>query len=223
MSDLDATFKWKRYLETHKFVKYLIMTGAFLGAAGAPLAAVFNDEFSFDTRENSIHPDFNSGLTINEALGQTYPDYYFPTLTILAFSIGLQILVELSTWVQAFLSIKPILWLHPHIMTVYLFHGFIFWAFGSAVCVGLWQAGLPYWTCLLLTLVLSYAVLFLVASVLSPLIAVPTDASMRFLDRWIKEDPVPNIATITPYQKSLVLDRDGVEAQARGNKVAKEA
>ncbi|KAK4500361.1 hypothetical protein PRZ48_008550 [Zasmidium cellare] len=222
LSDLDATYKWKKYLEAHKVVKYLIMAAAFVGAAGAPLAAVFNGEWSFDTRENSIHPDFETGLPIVQARGVEYPDYYIPTFTILAFSIGLQILVELSTWVQAFLSIKIILWLHPHIMTVYLFHGFIFWAFGSAVCVGLWQAGLPYWACLLLTLVLSYTVLFLVASVLTPLMAVPTDASMRFLDRWTKQAPVPKVSTIMPYHKTLILDRDGVESKARDDLVAKE-
>ncbi|KAF2166638.1 glycoside hydrolase family 16 protein [Zasmidium cellare ATCC 36951] len=222
LSDLDATFKWKKYLESHKVVKYLIMTAAFVGAAGAPLAAVFNGDWSFDTRENSIHPDFETGLPIVQARGVEYPDYYIPTFTILAFSIGLQILVELSTWVQAFLSIKMILWLHPHIMTVYLFHGFIFWAFGSAVCVGLWKVGLPYWACLLLTLILSYTVLFLVASVLTPLMAVPTDASMRFLDRWTKEDPVPKVSTIMPYHKTLILDREGVEAKARDDRVAED-
>lgn len=189
---------------------------------GAMLVSVINGKWSFDTHENSIHPDFETGLPIIQARGVEYPDYYIPTFTILVFSIGLQILVELSSWVQAFLSFKLILWLHPHIMTVYLFHGFIFWSFGSAVCVGLWKIGLPYWACLLLTLVLSYAVLFLVASVLTPLMAVPTDASMRFLDRWIKQAPVPKVSTIMPYHKKLILDREGVEDRARDDRVAKE-
>ena len=88
-------------------------------AAGAPLISVFNQEWSFDTFENSMHPDFPTGKPIMN-VKSVYPNYNEPTLTILLFSIGLQILVELSPLVQKFLSLKVILWLHPHIMTVYL-------------------------------------------------------------------------------------------------------
>lgn len=138
-----------------------------------------------------------------------YPGYNEPTLTILLFSIGLQILVELSSYVQKFLSWKVILWLHPHIMTVYLTHGFVMWTWGAWCAVALNSAGVPYWAVLLVTFVTTYALIFLLATVLTPLIEFPTQAVMRNLDRWTKDEPVPKRSTTAPFPKNMVLGRHG--------------
>lgn len=203
-------------MQKRPFALYTVMTGAFICAFGAPAVGAFNQQWSFDTVENGVHPDFSSGRPIME-VGPVYPGYNEPTLSILLFSIGLQILVELSTWVQAFLSLKVILWLHPHIMTVYLTHGFVMWTWGAWCAIALNSAGVPYWAVLLVTLITTYALIFLLASVLTPLIEFPTQALMRDLDRWVKDEPVKKRETTAPFSKDLVVKRhghDSVEGEA---------
>jgi peptidoglycan/LPS O-acetylase OafA/YrhL len=190
------------------------MALAFLCAAGAPLVGALNSEWSFDTAENDIHPDITTGWTIEE-VDTAYPGYNEPTLTILAFSIGLQILVELSSWVQWFLSTKVILLLHPHIMTIYLTHGFVMWTWGAWVCLALGETGVvPYWANLLITLITTYALIFLLAYILTPLMEVPVQAVMRNMDRWTKEEPQPKRQTTAPFGKEIVLGRHAEESPA---------
>lgn len=210
LADLEATYKWRQYLQKRPIALYAVMSVAFLGAAGAPLIAIFNQTWSFSTAENGVHPDFPTGRPIME-VDPAYPDYNEPTLAILIFSIGLQILVELSTCFQWFLSLKVILWLHPHIMTVYLTHGFVMWTWGAWCAIALNDAGVPYWGNLLVTLVTTYAIIFLLATILTPLIEFPTQALMRNLDRWTKDEPVPKRSTIAPFNKSLVVNRQVTE------------
>jgi len=182
--------------------------GAFVCVGGAPLITVFTNSWSFDTAENGVHPDFPTGKPIMD-IGSVYPNYNEPTFSILAFSIGLQILVELSSWVQKFLSLKVILLLHPHIMTIYLTHGFVMWTWGAWICCALSTAGVPYWANLIVTLITTYAVIFLLASIMTPLIEKPTQGLMRNLDRWSKDEPVPKRNTLAPFPKELVIDRQG--------------
>lgn len=184
------------------------MTIAFIAAAGSPLANVFTSRWSFEVAEHSIHPDANTGKPIMFTdHGPEYPEYFEPGLTILLFSIGLQILVELSTWVQAFLSIKIILWLHPHIMMIYLVHGFVFWTWGAWVTVIIHKAGAPYWVSMIVNLITSYTVLFALVSVLTPLLETPTQAVMRALDRWMMDEPVKKVPTTMPFSKDMVLNQ----------------
>ena len=54
---------------------------------------------------NVIGGLFDAGLPIIETgsasnISAAYPDYYAPSLALLAFSGALQIIVELSTWMQ---------------------------------------------------------------------------------------------------------------------------
>lgn len=143
-----------------------------------------------------------------------YPGYQEPTLAILLFSIGLQVLVELSTWVQAFLSLKMFLFLNPMIFCIYLTHGFVMWTWGAWVAIACNDAGLPYWANLLITLVTTYAMIFLLAWILAPLLEFPTQAVMRRIDRWTKEDPKPKRATTAPFSKDLVLNRNSAGSAA---------
>jgi peptidoglycan/LPS O-acetylase OafA/YrhL len=185
---------------------------AFIGAAGTPLVAVFNQTWSFPTAENSMHPDIESGKAIAQ-IDPLYPDYFEPTLTIITFSIGLQILVELSTWVQAFLSTKLVLWLHPHIMTIYLTHGFVMWTWGAFIAVKMNDAGAPYWANLLVNLVTTYIMIFLLASVLTPLMEVPTQGALRIMDRWTMKEPMKKRPMTAPFSKALIMDRQEEDAE----------
>lgn len=184
-------------------VYWTVLTIALAGAMGAPLIAVFNQNWSFATAENDIHPDQGTGRPIGD-IAHTYPNYNEPTLAILVFSIGLQIIIELSPAVQWVLSLRPILWMHPHIMTIYLTHGFVMWTWGAWVAVELGTAGVPYWANLLVTLVTCYILIFALAAVLSPLMEVPVQGVMRTLDRWTKHEPVPPRKTIAPFTKDLL-------------------
>ncbi|KAK5126407.1 hypothetical protein LTR85_010643 [Meristemomyces frigidus] len=208
LSDLEATYKWRTYLGKRPLAYWAVIFGAFVGATCAPLASVFAQDWTFDTFENSLHPDFATGKPIME-VKSVYPGYNEPTLTIIGFSIGLQILVELSPLVQKFLSMKMILWLHPHIMTVYLTHGFVMWTWGAWCAVALDTAGVPYWGVLLVTLITTYALIFALATVLTPAIEIPTQAMMRNLDRWTKDESIPKRRTTAPFNKDIVVNRQG--------------
>lgn len=136
-----------------------------------------------------------------------YLGYQEPTLAILLFSLGLQILVELSTWVQAFLSLKMFVILNPMIFCIYLTNGFVTWTWGAWVALACNSAGLPYWANLLITSMTTYVLIFLLACVFTPLLEFPTQALMRNIDRWSKEEPLKKRATTAPFSKDIVLNR----------------
>lgn len=215
LSDLEATYQWRKWLQRRPFAHYAVLTMALTCALGATLFSVFNNEWSFNTAENSIHPDPRTGKPI-VAEGAVYPSYQEPTLAILLFSIGLQITVELSSWVQAFLSIRFFVFLNPMIFTIYLTHGFVMWTWSAWVSLACNSAGMPYWANLLVTLVTTYAVILLLAWVLTPLLEFPTLALMRNLERWTKEEPRPKRPTTAPFSKDIVLNRSGEEVAGDG-------
>jgi hypothetical protein len=206
LSDLEATYHWRKYLQTRPLARYTILTGASICTLGATMASVFNQQWSFNTAENSIHPDQSTGKPIMVE-GAVYPDYHIPTLAILLFSVGLQIVVELSTWVQAFLSLRFFVFLNPMIYCIYLTHGFVMWTWGAWVSLACNSAGMPYWANLLVTLVTTYVWILVLAWVLTPLLEFPTQALMRNIERWTKEEPRPKRPTTAPFSKDLVLNR----------------
>ncbi|KAF2862309.1 glycoside hydrolase family 16 protein [Piedraia hortae CBS 480.64] len=207
LSDLEATYKWRKALNQRPPMRYLIILGATVLALGACAIGASNRVWSFESHENAIHPNFFTGKPI----GRIYPEYFEPTLAILIFSISLQVLVELSTWVQWFLSLRPILWMRPHVMTIYLLHGFVQWTWGAWVAVELHMAHVPYWANLIITFLTSYFWLFLLAYILTPLLEFPTQALMRNIDRWSKHEPVPKRRTTAPFGKAIVLNRNNNE------------
>jgi peptidoglycan/LPS O-acetylase OafA/YrhL len=135
--------------------------------------------------------------------GAVYPSYQEPTLAILLFSIGLQITVELSTWVQSFLSMRFFVFLNPMIFTIYLTHGFVMWTWGAWVSIACNGAGMPYWANLIVTLVTTYVMIFALAWVLTPLLET-------------KEEPRAKRPTTAPFSKDIVLNRSGEESTASG-------
>lgn len=206
LSDLEATYHWRKRLQTRPFARFVILTVASACALGSTLFGAFNQTYSVTTAENSIHPSPSTGAPISSTKS-VYPNYQEPTLAILLFSIGLQIIVEHSTWVQAFLSLSIFVHLNPQTFCIYLTHGFVMWTWGAWVAVLCNDAGLPYWANLLVTFTTTFFWIFALAWILTPLLEFPTQALMRNIDRWTKEEPKPKRPTTAPFSKGLVLNR----------------
>lgn len=146
----------------------------------------------------------------------TYSNYTVPTLALFIFSINLQTVVELSAWVQAFLSLKIFTFLHPMIYCIYITHGFIFRTWGAWVALACNSTGMPYYATLLITFVTSYSPILMLAMVLSPLLEFPTQALMRNIERWATQEPQPKRPTTALLSKDLVLDRKIRDEPAHG-------
>lgn len=72
---------------------------------------------------------------------------------------------------------------------------------------------MPYWSILLITGLVCYTVIFLVAIILTPLIEFATKGSTKNIWRWATEEPVPHRKTTAPYTKDLVLGRQADESK----------
>lgn len=195
---------------------YPILTAACLVAIGAPAMDLSNSVTTWDFMgyEYAIHPNAATGRPLLIEDGPVYPNYNYPTLAILLFSGSLQMVVETSTWVQWFLSLKCFTVLHPHVMTIYLLHGFVFWSLGSLVAVNMAIAGLPYWAVLLITALLCYTVIIGASIfIVTPLIEFATQSAMKNIWRCATEEPVPHRPTTAPFPKSLIVDRNGEEEE----------
>lgn len=208
LTDLDVTYGWTEWTRSRPRVLYPALAAATMAAIGTPLFLVFNTRYSFITNENDIHPDVETGLPLGDTPSGGYPSYYEPTLAILLFSTSIQIIADLSTWAQKFLSIRPLLWMRPHIMTIYLIHGFVFWSLGAWLCLTLSVADVvPYWANLLITLLSCYVVITLASVILTPLVEFITRSTIKNVWRWASEEPVPKIPTTGKFSKALILNR----------------
>ena len=119
LTDLDVTYDYKTYLGAPKRrrILYPILWASLVCAIGGlsdNLIAGFTGK-TFPIYERGIHPDILTGLPIYQTIRQGYPDYFAPRLDSLVFSVGLQVLVELSSNAQAVFSIKPFL-------IIYIYH-----------------------------------------------------------------------------------------------------
>ncbi|KAI7162510.1 hypothetical protein KC352_g26678, partial [Hortaea werneckii] len=152
-------------------------------------------------------------------LGQTeeagYPDYTEPKLNGLIFAVASQYIVELSTWVQACLSTKVFLWLFPHVFTIYLIHGLVFWSIGSLVCVFFAVQGLAYWLNMLLTALICYVTLFASLPIVTPVMEMLGKEITKGI--WISasEEPAPWRPSTYPFTideiREMVHRRDDEE------------
>ena len=217
LADLDITYNWIKWTQSKWYRLYPILLTATLVAGATPLVLLFNTafyDFPFMSYEAAIHPEAVTGRPVLGTIGsvyEAYPDYYVPNLAILTFAVSFQIVVELSTWTQWFLSLKCFVLLHPHIMTIYLLHGIVFWSLGAFLAVTLSTAGLPYSVVLLLVAGICYTVILGIAFILSPLIEFTTQAAMKHLWRWATEEPIPHRSTTAPFTKALIIDRQTAE------------
>lgn len=125
LADADITYNWIKWTQARWWALYPVLFLATGITLATPLVLLFNSDiyyWSFMAWENAIHPNQFTGRPIFETIPSiwvAYPNYNEPSLAVLTFSVGLQVIVELSTWVQKALSIKLITFFHPHIMTIY--------------------------------------------------------------------------------------------------------
>jgi hypothetical protein len=101
------------------------------------------------------------------------------------------------------------MWIFPHIFTIYLFHGLIFWSLGSLICVQLSVLGVPYWANMLVTATSCWGTLFLVLPVLTPAIETLEKGVTGSIWRFGVEGMVKKEGTLWPFGKELLLGREG--------------
>ena len=116
---------------------------------------------------------------------------------------------------------KIFLVIFPHIFTIYLIHGMIFWSLGVVICVHLSAAGWPYWANILVVGVVCYTVLFLSLPLLTPVVETLGKNITANIWLFAHVAPVKKKATLFPFREDLFFDEkrreDGVdEIEERG-------
>ena len=219
LADLDITYKWIKWIQARPLIHYPFLTLMWVIALAAPTFYLIQDRLSYPLMdvEKGWHPDPETGLPMAQTPRAGYPSYYDPRLNTLMFAGALQVIVEVSTWVQWFLSRPILIWFFPHIMTIYLIHGFIFWSLGAWLCVTLDGLGLPYWANMLIVVVVCYAVLLLVSVFITFVTEKTARAVCRNMWRWASEEPVAKLNTLFPYPKDQFLHRIKDERKASGD------
>lgn len=216
LADLDLTFKYKTWLHARWWAYYpllLLLIAITLGGFTIDMVVEWTG-VNYATYEYGWHPDVETGLTISQAGNAVYPDYFIPRLNALLVTVALQMVVEICPSVQKVLSIKPLQWLFPHVFTIYLIHGFIFWSIGSWACVSIFSYGAPYWLAGLLTGIICYGTLFACLPLLTP----PIEAVGKnfTLSLWghASQEPIVRKPTSYPFGVEL-LNRDVEGATAK--------
>lgn len=160
--------------------------------------------YSFSTNEKGIHPDPLTGLRIRQTPSHGYPEYTQPKLNGLVGCVGAQFIVEISVWAQKFFSTKPFLFLFPHVFTIYLIHGLVFWSIGSLACVYFASIGLEYWVNILLVAIISFSSLFLILPVVTPVMEMLGKEMTRNIWLAASEEPVEWKPTTWPLEKEEI-------------------
>ncbi|KAK8158878.1 hypothetical protein BKA80DRAFT_193019, partial [Phyllosticta citrichinensis] len=206
LTDLDITYKWRKFLYPRPAVYYPLITFCAMMTCAGFLMNLLPQwyNWNFSTHENDIHPDQETGKPVGETERGGYPNYYEPRFNMLLFAVGMQAIVELSTVVQKLLSFKLLVWVFPHIFTIYLIHGFIFWSWGSWVLYELAKLSLPYWIMMLVTGLTSYAWIFLSLPIITPAIEIlGRDITIHVWEEAV-EKPPPRRATLFPFAKDYL-------------------
>ena len=209
LTDLDITYKWQTYLHTRPLIYYpLLLLCVLLLFAGpsVDLLAQRND-VDYAAYEYGIHPNLTSGLPISHDSEVESPEYFIPRLNGLVFVVGLQAVVGLSPTVQRILSNKLFMLIFPHVFTIYLIHGFIFWTFGSWLCIFLAVRGLSYWSNILVVGLCCYTILALSVPLVTPVLDCLGKTITKEIWRQAREDPAPRHPTLYPFPRDLFLNR----------------
>ena len=207
--DLDATYKWRRYLHSRPLFYYPLLTFCLALSFAALMLDLITQwtGVNYATFSYGIHPDPTSGLPISQAGLLQYPPYYVPRLNGLAFTIGLQAAVELSPMIQRVLSCKPLMRIFPHIFTIYLFHGFVFWSLGSWLCITLSVHGIAYWANVLAVAALCYTTIAIGLPLMTPLVETLGMTVAKDIWQYAREEPARKRPTLHPFSKSFLLVR----------------
>ncbi|KAJ4360222.1 uncharacterized protein N0V89_000782 [Didymosphaeria variabile] len=224
IADLDLTYKWKEWLYSRPWVYYPFLTFVALLAVGSPsidLVGMWKANWNFNTLEFGIHPHQRTGHAVRDSSDYGYPAYYLPRLTALTFSIGFHLLVELSTVVQKFFSNRLLMWLFPHILTLYLIHGLVFWSLGAAICVHLAAHNVPYWANMLVVAICTYSVIFGCLPLLTPILEGLGKSITQKIWQDASSKPPPRRKTLYPFSPEMFQGNgpdgeamDDVESQA---------
>jgi hypothetical protein len=211
IADLNVTYNYVAWLQARP--KYLYPTFVLIWVLiiQGPLWTFLEDRgfYTLMTRERNIHPNISTGAPQGE-VESMYPAYFEPRLNTILFAGAVQMMTELSTSFQWFLSMKVWIVLFPHTFTIYLIHGFVFWSFGAWLCVTLASMEiLPYWAICLVLFVCCYTVIGLAAFCITPFSEGTALALCRNCWRWANEEPVPHRKTLEPFRKDLFLTRNG--------------
>ncbi|KAF7911323.1 uncharacterized protein EAF01_002830 [Botrytis porri] len=213
LTDLEITYHMPRYLHKHPLIYYPLILTLTILALLALSADTFNQwlNYSIIAKETLIHPDPSTGLpaTITHNSGYPgYPGYWVPHFNGLIFCTAIQFLASISPLVQSFLSAKHLMLLFPHVFSMYLFHGMIFWSLGAWLCLALNNI-LPYWAVLIVTAVVCYTVLFLSLPMLSLIAGLFGKGLAGDIKRDSREEPLKGRPTLTPFGRDW-LNRNGM-------------
>ncbi|KAF1988522.1 hypothetical protein K402DRAFT_402723 [Aulographum hederae CBS 113979] len=223
LADLDYTFMWKQHLYARPWAYYSVVIGLnlmwMLGIS--PDVAGQSIPWSFAEIENNIHPDTVTGLPLSDTPNAGYPPYYIPRMTGLFFAVGLQALVELSPWIQRVLSSGPLLVLFPHILTIYLIHGLVFWTWGAWLCVLLSSHGFAYWLNLFIVAMTSYAIIGLSLPFLTPIMETLGRHVTGLIWRGATVRSPEKRRTTWPFSPELFLGTKEKEGKEAGDDVEK--
>lgn len=218
LTDLDVTYKYKKWLYARPGTYYPLLICAWLCVAVGFAVNLLPNwmDFNFATAEHDIHPDEATGEPLLNTDNAGYPPYYSPRLNGLLFAGGMQAIVELSTCVQWLLSTPPLLVLFPHIFTIYLLHGLVFWSWGSWLLVFLAERGFSYGINVAIVGVTSYAVLFLSLPIVTPVIEALGKDITALVWMNAQEKSPPRRRTLFPFPDDLFQGRE-VNGEAKGD------
>jgi hypothetical protein len=210
LADLDITFKYRKSVQCRTWLFYgLTITYGFLTLASLTVD-VANQvvNYSFISKEHGIHPHAKTGLPIYQVIQATrIPAYYVPRFNGVVFAFSLQSLIELSPLFQKIFSCKPLTLIFPHIFTIYLLHGLVFWSLGSMICVFLSSHGFVYWVNILIVFISCYAVLGMSLPIVTPLVDLLGKSLTGVIWEHASETPPPRRATLFPFDKAMLLNR----------------
>jgi len=209
LTDLDITYNWRKHLHARPVVYFPLLTFfVLLGLAALSLDIITQwTNIFYATVEYGIHPDLSTGLTISQAGNNVYPPYYLPRINGFAFAVGIQAAIELSPLIQKIFSFRVLVWIFPHIFTIYLLHGFVFWSLGSWICVALAVHGMRYWLNLLIVAICCYTVIAISLPVLTPMLDGLGKSITKDIWQFAHEEPVPRRPTLHPFPPRFLFDR----------------
>ena len=220
LTDLDVTYAYKKWLYVRPSVYYPLITSCWLCVAAGFAANLLPNwmSFNFATTENNIHPDWQTGEPLMNTDRAGYPPYYTPRLNGLLFAGGMQAIVELSTAVQWFLSTPPLLVLFPHIFTIYLMHGIVFWSWGSWLMVFLANRDFSYSINVTIVGVTSYVLLFMTLPIITPVVEALGKDITALVWMTAQEKSPPRRRTLFPFPGEILTARSEAGAET-GEKV----
>ena len=209
ITDLSISYKWQPYLHARPLMYYPLLLLCISFVFAGPTLDLFTqrNEVDYAAYEYSIHSNVTTGLPISESSRAVSPVYFVPRLNGLVFAVGLQAAVELSPAIQKMFSFKLLMLIFPHIFTIYLLHGFIFWTFGPWLCIFLAVRGLSYSSNILIVALCCYSVLALTTPVVTLVLDCLGKSITTDIWRQAREEPAPRHPTLYPFPKDLFLNR----------------